>query len=170
MKGRTSTKENKTEYQLRREALGYSRDKASELMDFVSADRLEKIENEVSPPRPEEILAMSNAYQDPELCNYFCSVQCPIGQKYVPSVKIRDLSEIVLKMLSSLNSVERQRDRFIDITADGKIEGEEIKDFVDIQNELEKISLTVEAMQLWVEQMIATGAIDAEAYNACKNP
>ena len=96
MKGRTSTKENKTEYQLRREALGYSRDKASELMDFVSADRLEKIENEVSPPRPEEILAMSNAYQDPELCNYFCSVQCPIGQKYVPSVKIRDLSEIVL--------------------------------------------------------------------------
>ena len=44
--GRLSTKENKTLFQLSREELGYSRDKASELLNWISAERIEKIENE----------------------------------------------------------------------------------------------------------------------------
>ena len=42
--GRKSTKENKTIYQTSREALGYTRDAAAEKLEFVSADRIEKIE------------------------------------------------------------------------------------------------------------------------------
>ena len=33
--------------------------------------------------------------------------------------------------------------------ADGKIEGDEMADFVKIQEDLEKTSITVEALQLW---------------------
>lgn len=44
--GRKSTKENKNIYQLSREAMNYSRDAAAEKMDCISADRIEKIENE----------------------------------------------------------------------------------------------------------------------------
>lgn len=60
--GRLSTKENKTLFQLSREELGYSRDKASELLDWISAERIEKIENEKSLPHPDEVLAMSVTY------------------------------------------------------------------------------------------------------------
>lgn len=42
--GRKSTKENKTIYQTSREALGLTRDQASEKLQFISADRIEKIE------------------------------------------------------------------------------------------------------------------------------
>ena len=41
--GKKSTKENKNIYQTSREDAGLTREKASELMDFVSADRIEKI-------------------------------------------------------------------------------------------------------------------------------
>lgn len=59
--------------------------------------------------------------------------------------------------------------RLISITADGIIDDSEIDDFVNIQNQLEKISITVEALQLWTEQMIANGAIDMEKYKSRKN-
>ena len=41
--------------------------------------------------------------------------------------------------------------------------------FIGIQEELEKISMAVEALQLWAEQMLATGAIDVVQYSAHKN-
>lgn len=166
--GRVSVKENKNIYQLRREELGLSREKASELLEIMPAERIEKIESEKSLPHPDEVLLMSEAYKMPNLCNHYCANECPIGKQYVPEIKIKDLSQIVLEMLASLNSMHKKQERLIEITADGRIEGDEIKDFIHIQEELEKISITVETLQLWSEQMLANGTIDIEAYNAYK--
>ncbi|MBR6770179.1 MAG: XRE family transcriptional regulator, partial [Lachnospiraceae bacterium] len=91
--GRLSVKENKNIYQLRREELGLSRDKASEILRTIPPERIEKIENEKSLPHPGEILVMSEGYKTPDLCNYYCSNECPIGKQYVPEVKIKDLSQ-----------------------------------------------------------------------------
>ena len=82
---------------------------------------------------------------------------------------MKDLSQIVLEMLASLNSMSKQKERLIEITVDGKISGDELKDFIGIQEELEKSSMAVEALQLWAEQMLATGAIDVVQYSAHKN-
>ncbi len=163
--GRNSVKENKNIYQLTRESLGLSREKASDLLETISPERIEKIENERVVPYPEDILTMAEKYKSPDLCNFYCSKQCPIGRHYVPEVKIKDLSQIVLEMLACLNSMNRKKDRLIEITADGKIANDEIEDFIKIQKELEHISVTVETLQLWVEKMLATGAIDNESYH-----
>ena len=165
---RVSTKENKNVYQLTREGLKLSREAASELLESIPPERIEKIENERSLPHLDEVLVMSDKYKQPSLCNYYCANQCPIGQEYVPEIKVKDLSQIVLEMLASLNSMGKQKDRLIEITADGKISGNELEDFICIQEELERISITVETLQLWSEQMLATGVIDEEQYNAYK--
>ena len=81
---RFSTKENKNVYQKKREELGLTREKASSLLAFIPPERIEKIENEKSLPRPDEVLALAEAYQDPTLCNHYCSKECPIGKQYVP--------------------------------------------------------------------------------------
>ena len=130
--GRTSTKENKNSYQLAREELGLTREKASEL--------------------------------GPALGNCYCSQQCPIGQRYVPFVTRRELPAIILEMLASLNAMNSKKERLIEIAADGKISNDEIDDFIHIRQELERISLTVETLQLWTERMLANGQIDAETY------
>ena len=92
--GRTSTKENKNSYQLAREELGLTREKASELLETIAPERIEKIENERTVPRPDEVLTMAEKYKRPALCNYYCSRQCPIGREYVPQVSVRELSAI----------------------------------------------------------------------------
>lgn len=163
---RRSTKENKNIYQITREELGLTREEASDLLVTMAPDRIEKIENERTLPHPDEVLLMSDKYKDPTLCNYYCARQCPIGAQYVPEVKIKDLSQIVLETLASLNSVQKKRDRLIEITVDGQVSDDELADFVHIQTELEKISIAVETLQLWCEQMQDTGAIDPERYRA----
>ena len=152
-----------------REDLGLTRAEASELLEVISEDRVEKIENERIAPQPYDVLAMARAYKKPSLCNYYCSHECPIGKEYVPEVEVKELSSIVLEMLASLNSVHKQKDRLIEIAADGRITGDEIEDFIHIQEELERISVTVETLQLWAEKMLATGTIDAEQYKLRKN-
>ena len=166
---RVSTKENKNIYHKTRESLQLTREAASELLESITPERIEKIENERSLPHPDEMLVMAEKYKQPSLCNFYCANQCPIGQQYVPEVKIKDLSQIVLEMLASLNSMGKQKERLIEITVDGKITGDELEDFIYIQEELERISIAVETLQLWSERMLATGAIDVEQYNAYKD-
>lgn len=144
-------------------------DKASELNKPLQPERLERIENGKFDITPDEVMLLAEIYGEPTLCNYYCSKECPIGEKYVPEIKVKDLSQIVLEMLSSLNSMKKSQERLIEISADGVIDDEEINDFVFIQKELERISITVETLQLWVEQMLSDGKINIEKYNQIKN-
>lgn len=156
--GRKSTRDNKNVYQLSRENAGMTRAEASEAL-FVSEDRIEKIEYETSAPHPDEVLSMAECYKNPALCNYYCSHECPIGQEYVPEIKIKDLSQITLEMLANLNALSKEKDRLVEITVDGHISEDEMPDFIKIQSQLEKMSITIDALKLWAESSIENGNI-----------
>lgn len=160
--GRKSTRENKNIYQTSREAVELTREAAAEQLQFISSDRIEKIENEKSLPHPDEILAMADCYKNPALCNYYCSHECPIGQEYVPEVKSKELSQITLEMLASLNSLDKQKARLVEITVDGIISEDEMEDFKKIQEQLEYISMAIDSLQLWVQKAIMDGKIAEE--------
>ena len=162
--GRKSTRENKNIYQLYREEATMTRAEASNVIGFMSESVIEKIEYNQAIPDPDEVLAMANAYKKPDLCNYYCSQECPIGQKYVPEIKISELSQIVLHMLASQYSLEKEKNRLIEITVDGKITVDELKDFVRIQKVVNRISLAADAMRLWIDQNLASGNIDKKAF------
>ena len=151
-------------YYLTRKNLGLTREKASELFDTISVDRLERIENEKAIPNPFEVKEMAKKYKAHHLCNYYCTHQCEIGEEHINEIKMKDLSQIVLETLASLNSISDQRNRLIEITVDGKITGDELKDFIQIKNELERISMTVDSLKLWTEQMKSNGMFDEEEY------
>lgn len=154
---RMSVRENKNIYQLKREELGLSREKAAEILQYITPERLERIESGKSGAHPDEVILMAEKYNCPHLCNYYCANECEIGRQYVPEIKSKDLSQIILEMLASLNSMQRKQERLIEITSDGEIQKEELKDFAAIQAELEKISITVETLQLWAEENIKRG-------------
>ena len=75
---RVSTKENKNIYQITREGLKLTREAASELLETIAPERIEKIENERTMPHPDEVLVMAQKYKQPSLCNYYCANQCSI--------------------------------------------------------------------------------------------
>ena len=109
---------------------------------------------------------MAEKYNEPDLRNYYCANQCPLGIDFVPEIKVKDLAHIVLEMLSLLNSMDKKKERLIEIVADGEITEDEIKDFVFIERELERISMTVDTLKLWVEKMRANGSLNKELYDS----
>ena len=150
--GKQSTRENKTIYQLCREEKELTCEKASELMAGVSSSRIEKIEYETQEPTPYDVVQMADCYKRPDLCNYYCSHKCAIGQRYVPEVEVGELSNIILETIACLNEINPLTSRLIQIARDGKISDDEIKDFAFISQKLDEISLAVDSLNLWVDK------------------
>ena len=167
--GKKSIRENKNIYQTAREEAGLTRAKASELIGIMSESAIEKIEYNQTLPAPDYVLAMARAYKKPELCNNYCAKECPIGNVYVPEVKTTELSQIVLRLLASLNTLEKDKERLIEITVDGGINESEMADFARIQKTINQISMAADAMQLWLEKGISSGVIDKEALEKLLN-
>ncbi len=125
-----------------------SRESAAELTG-IDRTRLARIELDTINPYPEEVLAMSRAYNTPELCNSYCARECPIGKTNVKEVTIDDFDRLALKVLGSLKDIDDLRMSLIDISEDGVISENERDAFHDILDSLEKISTNAKALQLW---------------------
>lgn len=151
---RKSIKKDKTIYQQFREEAGLTRAQASEALSFISESRIERIEYGAL-PQPEEVVEMALVYKKPELCNYYCSHECRIGQEYVPEVRVSSLQQIVLEMLASLNVLDQNKERLIEISADGVITDTEMPDFMSIRDKLEEMSLIIDSLKLWLDKTIA---------------
>lgn len=162
--GRASIKKDKSIYQLTREEMGLTREKASELIGFISPDRIEKIENAKINIQPEDVIALSECYKAPALCNYYCSNECPIGMEHIPELKVKDLTQIAVETLNALNRMNREKERLLEIVEDGQVTPDEYQDFISIKKTLDKISISVNTLQLWVEQAIADGGILGELF------
>ena len=166
--GKQFTRENKNIYQLCREAQGLTREKASELMDGVSASRIEKIEYGTQNPTPYDVIQMADCYKRPDLCNYYCSHKCEIGQRYVPEIEVTNLSNIILETIASLNEINPLTGRLIQIARDGKISDDEMKDFAYISKKLDEISLAIDSLNLWVDKTAGEQGLNLELLNAEK--
>lgn len=160
--GRKSTKQNKNVYQETRESFGWSRERAAEeiaiiengMYGYIDKNKLVKIEEESIKIQPEDIVALSKVYNKPELRNYYCCNQCDIGAIDAPEVTYNgSIHEILVNMAVSLESVNSKKTRLMEILADGVVGGDEVGDLNKILEQLEKISATIEGIQLWCEKM-----------------
>ena len=125
-----------------------SREKAAELIG-IDRTRLARIELDTIAPYPEEVKAMAEVYNMPELCNSYCARECPIGKNSVHEVTIDDFDRLALKVLGSLKDIDALRLSLIAISEDGVIDESEQETFQNILDSLEKISTNAKALQLW---------------------
>ena len=113
--GRKSTRENKTAYQVAREKRGLTVEKAGELIDGLTMDRIAKIESGSVRVQPEDVVLMADCYKSPELCNYYCTHECAIGERTVAEVEVKSFSQIAIETLNSLNKMTHLKDRLLEI-------------------------------------------------------
>ena len=105
---------------------------------------------------------MADCYKKPDLCNYYCSHRCAIGEKYVPQVEISELPNIILETIASLNEITPHTGQLIQIARDGKISDEEIPAFAFISKKLDEISLAIDALNLWIDKTASENNLNAE--------
>jgi len=137
----------KSMFQEARMKLKLTRNKVADLSDgFFNESRLEKIETGKLEIHPEEVVKLAEIYKDKELCSTFCATECPVGIKRgMKVVKEKNLSQIVLEMLATLQSLDEKKVRLIEMTVDGKIDDKEIRlDTFDFCTNAPHIGLGIE--------------------------
>jgi len=95
---------------------------------------------------------MADKYNKAMLCNYYCTNECPIGKEHVPQIRQIDLPTITLEMLNTINKLEKQKNRLVEITVDGEITDDEEQDFAMIKENLDKMSMAIDSLKLWLEE------------------
>ncbi len=125
-----------------------SREKAAEIVG-IDRTRLARIELDTIAPYPEEVKAMAEAYNVPELGNSYCARECPLGRERVQEVTIVDFDRLALKVLGSLKDIDSLQASLISISEDGVVEDSERLAFEKILDSLEKISTNATALRLW---------------------
>ena len=65
-------------------------------------------------------------------------------------------------MLATLNRLTKDKERLIEITVDGELSEDELSDFHKIKQELEKMSMAIDSLNLWIDNTIASGKIDKQ--------
>ena len=161
--GRRSTKENKTIWQITREELGLTREKAGELIPGFSPERIEKIENGRTQIQPEDALLLAEYYKAPALVNYYCCNECPIGESHAVRAESKELTQIAVETLNAVNQMSRIKDRLLEIAEDGKVCNDELEDFMKIKTVLDKLSQSVSNLQLWMDEQIAAEQFAGQA-------
>ena len=103
--GRRSTKENKSIWQVTREGLDLTREKAGDLIPGFSPERIEKIENGRTQIQPEDVMLLAEYYKAPVLRNYYCSQECPIGKLRQLPTESKELVQIAVETLNAVNKM-----------------------------------------------------------------
>ncbi len=139
-------------YQARIRAAAYndllsSREGASNIV-CIERTRLANIELGNINPHPEEVNLMTNSYNAPELQNYYCSQQCPLGCGRVDRLTPRSLEGAALKIGRVTRDIGNIVDVISDIAEDGRITAEErplfdrsMEQLIALKNSIEELML-----------------------------
>lgn len=123
---------------------------------YISREKLMMIEQtnpkkRQASPSPDEVVLMSKVYKAPELCNYYCTHQCPIGKENKPLIH-DNLGEIASGLMSALYFLDSFSEKIHEILADSKISDEERQSFEKSLEILNNISYSTDCLDLWARK------------------
>lgn len=125
-----------------------SRERTAEAVG-IDRTRLAYIELEKINPHPDEALLLADAYHAPEICNYYCSNLCSLGQRTVAEVEINELERTVLQLLSAFKDLPKVKEDLISIASDGVIHSNECPIMENILLKLDEAALRIQSLKLY---------------------
>ncbi len=139
-------------YQARMEAATWneklnSREGAAEITG-LDRTRIAYIELGTATPYPEEILILADTYNAPELCNHYCSRQCPIGRGTIEPLELKELEAATLQLMSSLREIPTITGELVDIVEDGKVDDDERDAMESILEKLRRAAKKIQTLEL----------------------
>jgi hypothetical protein len=118
----------------------------------VDKDTLAKYELGILRVPCDVVVMMADAYNAPELLNLYCSGECPIGAGRIPSVEVKSIELITLRIMNTLKGVERSKESLLEIVQDGVVEDSEKPALKKVIDYFEQVEHTVCELKLWAEK------------------
>lgn len=102
-------------------------------------------------PSPEAVMLMSDLYHAPELKNYYCRNECPLGEG-MPELKIRDIDRITVMTLAAIKKVSQSRDDLLEIVEDGIISEDERPQLAEIIKNMDELTDAAQSLKAWAKK------------------
>lgn len=104
-------------------------------------------------PAPDKVVLMADLYNAPELLNYYCTKECPIGDSgQIKELEVAELDRLVVKTLARLRSAPQIKEDLLVITEDGEITPDEESILEELLNDLDEISAAAQELKLWARR------------------
>lgn len=129
-----------------RSEAGLSLESTSELTD-VPRKAIAKYEICPEEAPPDRILKLSEAYQNKEVLEWYCTDVCPIGKEQHCKIKVNGLSSAVMTFITEMDDVEELEKLLMRITCDGKIDQSEVADIEKIMSEIDHVERAIHALK-----------------------
>ena len=99
---------------------------------------------------PEKAVLMAEKYNAPELLNYYCLNECPIGFRRALSDEPVGIERATVEITKALRkeAVQGIKHRLQDIAADGEVTDEELDALDEIINELQEWSKIISKLEI----------------------
>lgn len=136
-------------YMMARLVAGIKSRERAEGKTYISERTLAKIETGERQPKPDEVMAMVDAYRQPTLAINYCQHECPIGQRFSTKAEEKDLASAVLGIIKEYRDLKQVKGELIDIAADGVIDETEKQSFEKILHELDELGQAIKGLKLW---------------------
>ncbi len=131
-----------------------SREGASEMLG-MSVSSLADYELGITKVVPvDKVVLMADLYNAPELKNYYCTHECPIGINTVHKLEQSELDRITIQILSALRNGKDIEEDLISIAADGQITRSEKPKLESVLKALDMIVLRSQELRMWAEKNI----------------
>ena len=94
----------------------------------IDRTRLARIELDSITPYPEEVMLLADAYDAPQLLNFYCSTCCPIGRQNVKPCALQEFDRVMMQALAALQGADKVSAAIISIARDGRVDpGEDVQ-------------------------------------------
>lgn len=127
-----------------------NREGAAEVLN-MSLSSVEEAETGRSKTMPvDKAVQMAKGYCAPELLNYYCLHECPIGCKRAISADVVSLERAAVKTTQLLRkeTVQWIKHRLQDIAMDGIVTDDEVDDFVEVVDALSDVSKIISELEI----------------------
>lgn len=110
----------------------------------------------------DKAVLMADLYKSPQLLNYYCLHECPIGCRHSISDKVEDIDRVTVKLLKNLrvSELEEMKDKLLDIAEDGIISDDEKPEMREILQYLDTLAKIVSEMKITGELALNGGRKD----------
>lgn len=107
----------------------------------------------------DKAVLMADLYKAPQLLNYYCLHECPIGCRHSLSEEVVDIDRVTVKLLKGLKieRLEDIKDTLLDISEDGKITDDEKPELKEVIDYLDKLAKTVSELKIIGEIVLNGG-------------
>ena len=132
----------------------YSREGAAEMLG-MSVSAVADAELGTSKVMPvDKAVLMADLYKAPQLINYYCLNECPIGCRHAISDKVENIDRVTVKLLRSMkvDELEEIKDKLLDIAEDGVITDDEKPDIKEVVDYLSNLSEIVSELKIAAEK------------------